>query len=221
MHDATCLTDIKYPGKEEELWTPCIYDFFCRCKPTLRVSTCIHPAPNKAPYYTSRQLRPSLKIEGDMLNIHPKPHQFLNKISEMFDPNLMNDSSWMTETGDITGIYPDIVVILPKRQGVLVIENKPYGDGSTFDGNQGLGGAYVEFVRWLNCKGIHCEYLITMPISWNNGYRGVFQLCEALENSFGVLLLEDIFAAMSRHHFRYEGITENWRDFSYKGVDYA
>jgi len=220
MQDATYLTDEKYPGQEAELWTPCIYDFFCRCKPTLRVSTCILPEPNSAPYYTSRKQVPSLKIEGDMY-IEPGPHQFLYKISEMYNTNLMNDQSRITEIGDIAGINPDIVVILPKQQGVLIIENKPYYS-STFDGNQGPDGAYFRFVQWLNDeKHIHCEYLVIMPISWKNGYSEALQLCEKLGNSFGVLLLEDIFAAMSNAHFRYETVKENWGDFSDKGGDYA
>ncbi|MGC9975999.1 MAG: hypothetical protein ABSC57_04685 [Syntrophales bacterium] len=219
MQDATCLTDKrKYSGKESELWTPCIYDFFCRCTPILPVSTCTRPAPkNSAPWYTSRN---SLKIEGDMY-IEPGPNQFMYKIAETFDRKLINDPSRFTQKGDITGIYPDIVVILPNRQGVLVIENKPYGDGSTFDGNQGPGGAYVDFVKWLIRKGIHCEYLVIMPISWNAGYGDVVQLRKDLENDFGVLLLEDIFAAMSKHNFKYERVSENWRDFSDKGGDYA
>jgi hypothetical protein len=219
MQDATYLTDIKHPGKEAELWTPCIYDFFYRYRPKLPVSTCILPEQNRAPYYTSRKQAPFLKIEGDMY-IEPGPNQFLYKIAEMFDRKLMFDQSKNTEIGDITGIDPDIVVILPRQQGVLVIENKPYGNGSTFDGNQGCGGAYVHFVNWLNSKGIHCEYLIIMPIAWNE-YGKVVELCEDLGNIFGVLLLEDIFAAMSRDRFKYETVTENWRDFSDKDEDYA
>ena len=102
---------------------------------------------------------------------------------------------------------------------MLVIENKPHF-GSAFKPNQGPGGAYVKFVGWLNSKGVHSEYLLIMPISWGKEYRKVLQLCE-VGNSFGVLLLEDIFAAMSRHNFKYEGVTENWRDFSDKGDSYA
>lgn len=217
MQDATYLTDEKYPGKESELWTPCIYDFFYRYRPKLLVSTCILPAPKSAPFYTSRKQAPSLKIEGDMY-IEPSSNQFLYKIAEMFDRKLMFDESRNTEIGDITGINPDIVVVLPMRQGVLIIENKPYY-GSTFDGNQGHNGAYVRFVKWLNSKDIHCEYLVIMPISWKNGYSKVAQLCEDL--TFGVLLLEQIFDAMATHNFRYETVKENWRDFSDKYGDYA
>jgi hypothetical protein len=75
------------------------------------------------------------------------------------------------------------------------LENNPCY-GSTFDGNQGPDSAYVAFVRWLNRKDVHCEYLLIMPISWKKEYNKVLQLREDLENSFGVLLLEDIFDAM-------------------------
>jgi len=213
MQDATYLTDEKYPGKESELWTPCIYDFLYRYKPKLLVSTCIHQvAPNSAPY-TSRKQAPFLKIEGDMY-IEPSPNQILYKIADTFDRNLMFDKSpRSSNNGDITGIDPDIVVILPKQQGVLIIENKPYGDKSNFGGNQGPDGAYVNFVKWLIGKGIHCEYLVIMPIAWKEENK-VRQLCEKLKNNFGVLLLEHIFTTMSTHNFRYEIVKENWRDFS-------
>lgn len=214
MQDATYLTDEKYPGKESELWTPCIYDFFYRYKPMLSVSTCIHiDVPNSA-LYTSRKQSRFLKIEGDMY-IEPSPNQILYKIADTFDRNLMFDkSSRSSQNGDITGIDPDIVIILPRHQGVLLIENKPYGDSSKFGGNQGPDGAYVKFVKWLNGKGISCQYLVIMPIAWPKGENKVRQLCENLQNNFGVLLLEHIFTTMSTHNFRYEIVKENWRDFS-------
>ncbi len=221
MTDATGLTDKdKYLGQETELWTPCIYDFFCRCTPKLPVSTCILPVPEGAPWYTSRRQTPILKIEGDTY-IEPAPSQFLYKISEVFYRSLMFDRSRFTERGDISGINPDIVVILPQQQGVLVIENKPYYV-SPFDGNQVPGGAYVDFVKWLNSKGVRCQYLVIMPISGRDKeYGEVVQLCKDLRDSFAVLLLEDIFAAMSNHHFKYETVKENWLDFSDKGNGYV
>ena len=215
--DATCLTE-KYPGQESELWTPCIYDFFCAYKPSLFVTACINDPLPTGPWFKPREQSDFLKIDGDVLK-EASQDVFLPKIGEMFGIDMMNDPGRYVEGNDIAGIVPDITVILPDRQGVYIIENKPYFE-STFDGNQGLGGAYIDFVKWLNKKTIHCQYLIVQPISWK-AYSKVKQVQDEIPIYFGILLLEDIFLNMTKHGFSYDRINERWCDFSNKGSDYA
>jgi hypothetical protein len=137
MQNATYLTE-RYPGKETEFWTPCIYDFFCQYKPELAVSACIVAPSTGGPWYEAREQSRSLKIEGDILK-EPGPEEFLLKIGTTFRLNLLDDPKRFPAKGDIAGITPDILVIRPHMQGVYVIENKPYYE-SRFDGNQGPDG---------------------------------------------------------------------------------
>lgn len=89
-----------------------------------------------------------------------------------------------------------------------------------FDGNQGVGGAYIDFINWLNAVGISCEYLLIHSISWKQ-YPIVKDIQSILKDRFGVLLLEDIFAAMAKEQFKYYPVEEPWSLFVEKGTDYA
>lgn len=219
MRNATYLTE-KYPGRESDLWTPCIYDFFCQYRPELPVSICIEsPSPN-GPWYESMKQTPFLKIDGEILK-EPGPEVFLPKIGVMYGVDLVNDPARYTTRGDIAGIFPDILLIRPNRQGVYIIENKPYYE-SSFNGNQGPGGAYIDFIKWQNARGIPFDYLIIQSISSKNEhYSKVKQIQDELPGHFGILLFEDIFRQMANSNFTYEFIRENWADFTEKGSDYA
>ncbi len=217
MSNATYLTD-RYPGQESELWTPCIDTFFRVHSPLLPVSACIHAPSANGPWFQSRKQSPSLHLVGDVLK-EPGPDEFLPRIGAMFGLDLTNHPGRVTNMGDVAGIYPDIVLVKPSKQGVSIIENKPYY-GSSFDGNQGAGGAYVACVNWLNSVGLPCEYLLIHSISWK-GYAMVKDVQDILKDRLGVILLEDIFAAMAEAQFEYKRIKEAWSSFTDKGSDYA
>jgi hypothetical protein len=217
MQNATYLTE-RYPGRERELWTPCFYDFFRRYEPDLPVSACIEFPSPAGPWYESRRRIPFLGIKGDIIR-ERWPDEFLPTAEARFGLNLMNDPARFPARGDIAGICPDIVVIRPEKQGLYVIEVKPYYE-SSFDGNQGPGGAYIDFVIWLNKRDVPCEYLVVQSISLQ-AYPIVKQIQDALRDHFGVLLLEDIFAEMGKCAFSYPPITERWSDFTDKGTDFA
>jgi len=215
--NATYLTEM-FSGNETDLWTPCIYDFFCRHNPELRVSACIDSPSQNGPWYEARKRDPFLKVEGTILK-EPSPDEFLRQVGATFGLGLMSDPRRFTTSGNIAGISPDIVIIRPGRQGVCIIENKPYYR-SSFTGNQGPGGAYTEFVLWLNGRGIPCQYLIIHSTSWEK-YPQVKQLHQELPGRFGSLLLEEIFLQMARHRFSYPLVMKNWDEFAEKGSDYA
>ncbi len=217
MPNATYLTE-KYPRQESVLWTPCLHDFFINCVPFLPVSICIDAPSPKGPWYKSREQSPILRVSGDLLK-EPGPNEFLRVIGCRFDLDLINHPGRFTTKGDIAGIYPDLVLIKPNKHGISIMENKPYYE-STFDGNQGPGGAYIDCVDWLNTVGIHCEYILIHSISWKQ-YPRVKEIQDVLKGRFGVILLEDIFNAMDQHKFRHELISEPWTQFGEKGSDYA
>ena len=219
MQNATFLTQ-KYPG--EDFWTSCIHDFLCRCKPDLPVSACIRTPSASGPWYESRQQSPILRIDDSEILKEPGPNKFLSKIGSVFGMNLMDDPGRCTTKGCITGIAPDIVLIRPGKQGVCIIENKPYYE-SGFGGNQAPpDGAYIDFVLWLNGeKGVPTEYMVMHSCSWKKDYPKVKQLQDVLQGHFGSLLLEDIFLQMARHKFVYPPIAECWEDFADKRGDFA
>jgi hypothetical protein len=219
MQNATWLTD-QYPGREDELWTRCIYEFFCRYNPQLPISSCIESPAPKGPWYQSRKLSPRLKIDGDILK-HSVTDEFLTKISANYGLNLTDDPDTYPEGNDIAGIDPDIILIKSQKKGVSLIENKPYYS-STFDGNQGPGGAYIQFVLWLNKRKIPCEYILIHSIGWSDSqYQKEIQIQEDLQSSFGIIFLEDIFEQMNRYKFSYRAVKECWSDYTDKGADYA
>jgi hypothetical protein len=217
MSNATYLTE-KYPGQESELWTPCIDLFFRVHTPLLPVSVCIDAPSAKGPWFESRKQSPYLKVVGDVLR-EPGPDDFLPRVGARYGLDLMNHPGRITTKGDIAGICPDIILIKPDKQGVSIIENKPYYE-STFDGNQGPGGAYIDCVDWLNAAGIPCEYLLIHSISWKQ-YPTVKQVQDIVRDRFRVVLLEDIFVAMAQNQFKYGPIREPWSQFAEKGSDYA
>jgi hypothetical protein len=218
MKNATFLTEM-YPGKEATLWTPCLYDFFDRYEPELPISECFRSPSQKGPWYRKREQRSTLKIDGEVLK-EPGHKEFLPKIGAMFGHDLTVDSYRFPPKRDIAGISPDILIIHPNNQGVVIIENKPYYGGSKFDGNQGVNGDYVAFVRWLNERNIPTEYLVIHSSSWQQ-HEKVYRLQCELQDHFGSLLLEDIFHQMTRYNFKHEAITEDWSDFTDKSSDYA
>jgi hypothetical protein len=161
-----------------------------------------------------------LKIDGDIL-IHPSTDVFLPKIGARVGFNLTDDPARYPARGDIAGIDPDIVLIQPETKGVYIIENKPYY-GSSFDGNQGPGGAYIDFVLWLNMRKVPCEYLVVHSVGWSHSqYQKEKQIQKDMQSLFGVLLLEDIFLQMSKYKFSYSDIIECWSDFADKGTDFV
>jgi hypothetical protein len=222
MSDATILTDM-YPGKENEIWTPCIYEFFCQNKPQLQlpISSCIESPAPQGPWYQSRKPSSYLKIDGDIIE-HPVTDEFLTKIGKNHELNLIEDPDRYLKGNDIAGITPDIILIKPEKKGVFIIENKPYGSGpSSFYGNQGPGGAYIEFVLWLNRKKIPCEYIVICPIGWTpREYQKEIEIQNQMQRFFGIIFLEDIFEQMSKYKFSYPVIKEQWKDYTEKGADY-
>jgi hypothetical protein len=115
--------------------------------------------PSNGLYYERRKHSTTIKIDGEVLQESWRD-QFLPRIEAMFRSNLLDDPE---KRNTIALINPDIIVIQPQR--VHVIENKPYYE-SKFDGNQGPGGAYIAFVKWLNNNKIPCEYLLIHSSSW-------------------------------------------------------
>lgn len=216
--NATYLTE-KYLGRESSLWTPCIHRFLINYRPELPISACIDVPSSNGPWYELRKEAPSLKVVGDVLPAELGPEVFLQRIGDMYGRDLSNDLSRNSASGDITGIYPDIVLIQPNRTGVYVLENKPYYH-SKFDGNQFAGGAYTSFVEWLNNMGIPTQYLVIQSASWRE-YAKVYELQGLLKDRFGVLLLEDVFSAMAQVGYKYDPITEDWSLFTNKSSDFA
>jgi len=217
MRNATYLTE-KYPGQESELWTSCIDSYFRIHAPLLPTSVCIEAPLAQGPWFERRKESPYLKVVGEVLR-EPGPNDFLPPVGERFGLDLLNHADRVTMKGDIAGIYPDFVLIKPNRQGVSIVENKPYYE-STFDGNQGAGGAYIDCVNWLNTVGVPCEYLIIHSVSWKQ-YPMVKKVQGILEDSFGVLLLEDVFGAMAQDGFKFDAVKEPWLSFAEKGSDYT
>ncbi|MBP7526720.1 MAG: hypothetical protein KA801_02265 [Syntrophorhabdaceae bacterium] len=160
-----------------------------------------------------------MKVVGEVLR-EPGPDDFLPPIGAMYGLDLTSHPGRVTTKGDIAGIKPDIILIKPNRQGVSMMENKPYYE-STFDGNPGPGGAYTDCVAWFNTLGIPCEYLLIHSISFSwKQYTLVKEVQDILGDRFGTILLEDIFVAMAEAQFKYGPVTE-WNPFVEKGSDYA
>ena len=217
MKNATYLTQ-QHPGKESPFWTKCINEYLTKVHPRLPISSPIANPNPKGPWYRRRTLRPS--IEFGPLSLccqEPTRDKFLPQIESAFGKNLAADPNIRTQAGDVSGIQPDIFVMFPDRAGVVLMESKPY-DGSIFDGNQGADGAYCRFVKAMNALGVPTQYLLICSISWKP-YDKIVQLHGALEESFGVLLLEDVFANMGKDEFKYCDLT-NWGEYSEKGGDY-
>ena len=223
MKNATFLTQ-NYPRNEKGLWTPCIYDFFCRCKPDLPVAAYIRSPSGRVPVYESRQHSPILRVDDGEVLREPGLYQCLAKIDAMFGMGLTVDPGRYPPRGDIAGIAPDIVVLHRDKPGMCIIENKPYYE-SHFAPHQGPGGAYIDFVSWLNGKEVPTEYMVIHSSSWSE-YLKVKKLQDELQKDrpqsyFGSLLLEDIFLQMARHKFTYSPVAERWEDFTDKSPDFA
>jgi hypothetical protein len=217
--NATWLT-CKYPGKEDVLWTPCIRKFFLEKKPILPVSACIDSLTN-GPRYTARMRSRYLHVDGKLLPPNCGPGVFLPKISARFGLNLgIHPGRYRIVNGnnyDIAGLVFDMVLIKPGQQGIVIMENKPYYE-STLTFNQGVGGDYIRFVRWLDRLNIPCEYIIICSTSWNVDLKPIQD--ELTLNCFGLVFIEDIFSAMAGYKFRYPSIHEPWSLFTNKAPDY-
>ena len=218
--NATYLTD-KYLGQEDTLWTPCIYEFFLKKKPLLPVSACIENSTANGPRYTARMRSRYLHVDGDLLQTNCGPTQFLPAISARFGINLMSDPGRYRivngQAYDIAGLVFDMVLIKPGQQGIVIMENKPY-DGSRPTFNQGVGGAYIDFVRWLDRLNIPCEYIIICSTSWNVDLKPIQD--ELTLNCFGLVFIEDIFSVMADYQFKCPSIHESWSLFTDKAPDY-
>ena len=215
--NATYLTE-KYPGQEDSLWTPCIFDFFSKHTPGLKlpISSCIKEPSNRR-VYERRKHSGTLNFDGEVFKTNDKDlSEFLPRIDAVFGSNLNNDP--VREVNDIAGISPDIFLFQPKKEGVYIIENKPFYE-SILDGNQGPGGAYIKFVKWLHNNNVPCEYLIIHSSSWKE-YQKVKQIQAELWPHFGLLLLEQIFLEMAKKEFTYPAISENWMNYTYTKPDY-
>jgi hypothetical protein len=152
---------------------------------------------------------------------------FLQQIGGEFGLNLVDDPIRRSERGNLAYIGPDILTILPSRQGVYLVENKPY-DNSILDGNQVAEGAYVLFVCRLRDLGIPCKYLVIHSRGCSTRLYGQvkavqekFAEREEWRDGFGVVLLEYLFREMGNCGFTYPPITEKWIDFSDTGGDVA
>lgn len=202
--NATYLTE-KFSGKETTFWTPCIKDFFTKCKPTLPISECILDKNSDDEIRYKRKSKDSeLIIKDAKYILHEEVNtEFLRKIDNIFNSKLSEDSKLQTKAN----IYPDIFVITSNK--VYIVENKPYY-GSDLTGPQEAGEAYSEFVKRLNNKeNIDCEYLMIISACFKI-YHKIEALQKELKNKFGVLLMEDIFQEMHNHNYKYNGINEDW-----------
>jgi hypothetical protein len=218
MQNATYLTE-KYPGKEEGLWTPCLIKFFEE-HPTLPISVPISNLNSDGHCYELRKVAPFLEINGTVL-MDRGNDIFLSEIEKTFFKVLRNDEGRYLDNPkrDIAGINPDIMVIVPNK-GVYLFENKPY-DSISWTGNQGPDGAYVQFVNWLNNKGIHAEYIIIHSIGVGDKNDSVIMnIKKILGENYGSILLEDVFAKMDEIGFKYPLPFEDWKDFTDKGSDF-
>ncbi|MGA7562825.1 MAG: hypothetical protein WBW55_06435 [Desulfobaccales bacterium] len=223
--NATWLTDNdKYRGRENDIWTPCIFEFFRKNTSRLKlpISACkSNPFFDDLvyPIYEKRSHCPTIDIDGEVLNTSKIfLNAFLPTIDARFNLKLNDDCKANT----IALIKPDIFLIRPKREGVFIIENKPSYD-STFTGNQGPGEAYIEFVRWLYRNGIHCEYLLIHTACCSGEtYEIIEKIQNELLSHFGILVLEHIFKEMHKNKFTYSPITENekWIEYTDTKPDY-
>ncbi|MGD0826637.1 MAG: hypothetical protein ABSA09_00930 [Desulfobaccales bacterium] len=167
--NGTYLTDNdKYRGRENDIWTPCIYEFFRKNTNRLKlpISACkSNPSFGDLvyPIYEKRSHSAIINIDGEVLNTSKIfLNEFLPIIDARFNLELDDDRK---KANTIALIKPDIFLIRPKMEGVFLRENKPSYD-STFDGNQGPGEAYIKFAKWLNDSGVPCDYLLIHSSSW-------------------------------------------------------
>lgn len=213
-NNATHLTD-RYLGQECSLWTPCIYDFLGAYHPELPTYSCIESPSRNGPWYKREK---ELLQTGGSIVCEKGFDDLLSIIGDAFGLPLVEDQSRFTENGNIAGIVPDMVVIQQHRQGVALIENKPYYH-STFDGNQAPpDGAYLRYVEWLCDKGIPTTLVVIHSSSWKE-YPLVKQLSTSMKDKYRSVMLEDVFLLMEQSGFRYSGITECWGDFTNKYPD--
>ena len=212
--NATYLTQ-EYPGQEDTLWTPCLYDFFCKFSLELPTYCCINSPSNEGPWY--KQDNNIIKTQGFIYS-QKEPEDLLDKIGTSYSVDLKKNPSRYKEKGDIAGIKPDIVIIDRQEQGVILMENKPYYH-STFDGNQEPpDGAYIDFVRWLNEENIPTLFAVIHSSSWNT-YSQVKQLNDLMGKQYASVMLEDIFWLMSQKNFQYNDISEHWSAYTNKKPD--
>jgi hypothetical protein len=217
--NATYLTDREEYKGEDYLWTQCIFEFFRKHTPGLKlpISSCINE-PSNGRVYERRNDSGTLNFEGEVFKTNDRIlSEFLPRIDAVFGSNLNNDP--VRERDNIAGISPDIFLFQPKKEGLYIIENKPFYGRSVLDPNQGPGGAYIKFVKWLNKNVVPCEYLIIHSSSWKE-YKKVKQIQEELGSYFGILLLEHIFLEMARREFTYPPISENWINYTNTKPDY-
>ncbi|QTA80886.1 Uncharacterized protein dnl_32010 [Desulfonema limicola] len=201
--NATYLTE-KH-SNEVKFWTPCILDFFIKCKPELPISECIiDKRSNDEIRYKRRSQDSELIIKDAKHILHEEVNtEFLHRIDNIFNTKLSEDVELLIKAN----IYPDIIVITSNK--VYLVENKPYY-GSDLTGPQEACEAYCQFVKRLNNKEkINCEYLMIISACFKKYYK-LENLQKCLKNKFGVLLLEDIFQEMHNHKFKYDDITEDW-----------
>lgn len=218
LKNATYLTE-KYIGQEETLWTPCIYKFLCEFQPELPIYHCIKAPPVNGPWY--KKTSQTITTNGEIVT-ELGYDRLLEHIGDAFGVKLLKSTSRFTDSGDIAGIKPDIVIIDTNSKSVNILENKPYYH-SQFDGNQEPpDGVYIRYVEWLNREGIPTRLNIIHSCSLQNKeYLKVKQLNELLQGCYGSVMLEDIFQMMHQTNYHYEGVVENWGDFTEKSADCA
>ena len=218
--NATYLTD-KYLGREDNLWTPCIIKFFLKYSHNLilPVSACKNTSAINGRFFDKRECSETIKIDGKIINTERRLLSgLLPEIDNIFESKLNNDL-WRNT---LAGISPDIFIIRPNREGVYIIENKPYYKPA-FTGNQGPREAYIEFVKWLYRNDIHCEYLLIHTACCSGEtYEIIEKIQDELLSHFGILLLEHIFLEMHNKKFTYSPISENekWIDYTDTKPDY-
>jgi hypothetical protein len=99
--NATYLTD-KYPGREDNLWTPCIIKFFLKYSHNLilPVSACKNTSAINGRFFDKRPFSETVKIDGKIIN----PERgllsgLLPEIDNIFKSNLNSDPRRNTLAG--------------------------------------------------------------------------------------------------------------------------
>lgn len=218
--DATFLTE-KYSDRskqwtEENLWTPCISNFFMECKPDLPVWQCTLRRGENIPWYEKRESNPLLNARGEIYM--ESRYSFLDVISKSFHLNLKNDADRLIGECDIAGFMPDIVLINPAQKKVSIIEIKPYYHSTLTPAQK---REYPACVNWLRKHNISSEYLILAPLAWlDRCHRQIESIQESIPNGFGLIFLDDVFAQMHTHGFKDPRISERWIEYADKGSEF-
>lgn len=209
--DASYLTEM-YLGQEPELWTPCLHKYFTEYLPKLPVRECNLGGTQK---FRSKTPRPEVIMTRTMKR---EPGiKFLSEIDRTFNVSLAKDSGHWKMKGkkncDIAGFQPDILLLDRNNYRVVIFENKPYDKGSTLTGSQ--EDDCFEFVKWLQEKGIPCDYIFVSPQEWTHKwFAKLASIQKRIPGQLGFIWYEDIFSKMADDGFVYAEIGKAWSGYT-------